>query len=531
MYPQVTQFETRDLLVRQQLELLRAREAAARKADAKPRSRRLRIGPARPLSAVAAALLQFPRKLLAGLALLCVLAAGGAASARADDNTVSTYILVGAAESGLPDGLAQQVAAGGGSITYTLPEIGVAIATSTDSGFAADASSIAGLRSVIPDVALAQEPDMTTTTVENPPTSGDDDRLFDMQWALDAIDAPEAWATGARGAGARVAVLDAGIDIDHPDLAPNLNLALSRSFIPGLPVAAPPTGPPSFTGPPHHGTWTAGIIAAADNGIGTIGVAPEAELVALRVCPDNARRCPDSAILAALVYAAQIDADVINLSLQATLERRGFVDRDGTYVSAAEVAELLVAFTRAFDFAHRQGATIVTAAGNQARDLDADQDTVQLLAQPPHAITVAATGPQGWALDPSTDLDLPACYSNYGQSVIDLAAPGGNIDCSLPFPPPLPWSRCTVVITLPCWAFDPVVGPTINGWSINWGTSAAAPHVAGVAALVIGAHGGQMNPDKVEAILRATADDLGKPGLDDHYGHGRVNAARAVGAS
>jgi subtilisin family serine protease len=72
-------------------------------------------------------------------------------------------------------------------------------------------------------------------------------------------------------------------------------------------------------------------------------------------------------------------------------------------------------------------------------------------------------------------------------------------------------SFCTVVITLPCFAFDTVVGPTINGWSVNFGTSAATPHVAGVAALVIGAHGGQMNPDAVEAILRASADDLGKP--------------------
>jgi subtilisin family serine protease len=416
-------------------------------------------------------------------------------------------------------------------MTYALPEIGVAIVSSSDARFAASASSIAGLRSVIPDVALAQEPETTSPLVGNPPTSGDDDRFFDMQWGLDAIDAPEAWATGARGAGARVAVLDAGIDIDHPDLAPNLNLALSRSFIPGLPVAAPPTGPPSFTGPPHHGTWTAGIIAAADNGVGTIGVAPEAELVALRVCPDSARRCPDSAILAALVYAAQIDADVINLSLQGWLPRRGFVDADGTDVSAADVAELLVATTRAFDFAHRQGATIVAAAGNQALNLDADQDGVQLFAQMPHVIAVAATGPRGWGSDQTTNLDLPACYSNYGSSVIDLAAPGGNIDCALPFLPPLPWSWCTVVITLPCWAFDLVAGPTINGWSVNWGTSAAAPHVAGVAALVIGAHGGRMNPDAVEAILRSTADDLGKPGADDFYGHGRVNAASAVGVS
>jgi subtilisin family serine protease len=456
--------------------------------------------------------------------LLCTLAVPMHAAAMTGEATTSTYILV-AADDSLPPALAEQIAARGGSITFALPKLGVAIVTSADAGFAAGASSIAGVRSVIPDVATA----LDTAAFANPPTSSDDDRFFNMQWALDAIDAPEAWSLGARGAGARVAVLDTGIDIDHPDLAPNLNLALSRSFIPGLPVAAPP-GPPSFAGPPHHGTWVAGIIAAADNGLGTIGVAPQAELVALRVCPDNGRGCPYSAVLAAVDYAAQIDADVINLSLGSSLPRRGFIDANGTYVSAADTAELIVALTRAFDFAHRHGATIVTVTQNQARDLDSDQDTVQLLAQLPHAVAVAATGPRGWGSDPTTNLDLPACYSNYGQSVVDLAAPGGNVDCTLPFPPPQPWTFCKVVITLPCFSFDLVVGPTADGWTFSFGTSAAAPHVTGVAALVIGAHGGTMNPDVVEAVLRSTADDLGKPGVDDFYGSGRVNAARAVAA-
>lgn len=444
------------------------------------------------------------------------------AAATTADGTQSTYILV-AADNALPRGLAQAVEARGGSLTYELPEIGVAIASSADAAFVTNALSIAGLQAVVPDVAS----ELDTRAFASPQASTEDDRFFNMQWALDAIDAPEAWATGARGAGARVFVLDSGIDTDHPDLSANLNLALSTSFIPGVPVAAAPSGP-SFTAPPHHGTWVAGIIAAADNGIGTIGVAPRAEIVAVRICPDSGRGCPDSALLEGLVYAAENGADVINLSVDFVLQRHGFTDAQGHDVTAADVAALLVAWTRALDLAHQRGATIVGIAGNQARDLDSDADVVHL-AQLPHVIATAATGPSGWALNPATDLDLPACYSNYGKSVVDLSAPGGNVTGSCVFPPPPPWPFCKVVVTLPCFAFDAVVGPTVDGWSVNVGTSAAAPHVAGVAALVIGAHGGTMDPDAVEAVLRASADDLGKPGVDDFYGQGRVNAARAVG--
>jgi subtilisin family serine protease len=432
----------------------------------------------------------------------------------------TTYILI-AQQDSLPPGLEAQVAAIGGSISLALPDIGVAVATSADPAFAAGASSLPGLRSVVRDLPLLLDAGAAGAI-----GSGEDDDFFDMQWALDAIDAPEAWAGGARGAGVRVAVLDSGIDVDHPDLAPNLNLALSTSFIPGVGVAAPP-GPPSFTGPPHHGTWVAGIIASADNGVGTIGVAPEAEIVAIRVCFDDGR-CTLSAVLAGLAYAAAIDADVVNLSLQGFVDRHGFVDVDGNVVSASDVAEMLLAINRAFQLTHHERTTNIVITGNNGRDLDADADLVQLFAQSPHTIAVAATGPVGWALDPTTDVDQHACYSNYGQSVVDLAAPGGNVDCSQPFPPPPPWVLCTVVITLPCFGFDLVVGPSADGWSVGFGTSAAAPHVAGVAALVIGVHGGDMNPEAVEAALRASADDLGQPGLDGYYGHGRVNAARAI---
>ena len=79
------------------------------------------------------------------------------------------------------------------------------------------------------------------------------------------------------------------------------------------------------------------------------------------------------------------------------------------------------------------------------------------------------------------------------------------------------------------WAFDLVlVADQKKSWVWASGTSFAGPHVAGVAALVIGAHGGSLDPDQVRTILEQSADDLGKPGNDDFYGAGRVNALRAV---
>lgn len=86
---------------------------------------------------------------------------------------------------------------------------------------------------------------------------------------------------------------------------------------------------------------------------------------------------------------------------------------------------------------------------------------------------------------------------------------------------------------LPCYYFDNVWGPWSSAafpWTVVSGTSTAAPHVSGVAALIIGKNGGQMNPDKVEQALRKGADDLGARGKDPYYGNGRVNAVGSLNA-
>ena len=132
----------------------------------------------------------------------------------------------------------------------------------------------------------------------------------------------------------------------------------------------------------------------------------------------------------------------------------------------------------------------------------------------------------------ATNFDLPASYTNFGQSVVDFAGPGGDFV--------LPGEHlCTkalndgTTLTIRCWILDMVIGPcrgpaaSTTDYCFGAGTSAAAPAVSGVAALIMSAHRG-ISAARVESMLRASADDLGKPGQDAYYGHGRVNAARAI---
>lgn len=440
---------------------------------------------------------------------------------------VSTaYLLVGSAPE-LPGDLAARVRGSGGSVETLLPEIGVALVSSTDPRFAQRAASIGGIGWVAPDLGLRWIAPVRTAPLDsemfgNPPTSGDDDFFVDLQWGLDAVDAPEAWTAGLRGNGARIAIIDSGIDSGHPDLAPNLNPALSASFVPG--EAFDFVEPfPEFS----HGTHVAGIAAAADNAFGVIGVAPEAEIVAIKVFSTETGEGNFSWLIQALVHAALVEADVANMSLGAMLSRRGEVfDAEGELVArvpARAIQGLTVALQRAAQFAAGRGVTLIASAGNQGVNGDRDKDRIHVPSDLPHVISISATGPNGWAVDPATDLDLRAFFTNFGRSTIDFAGPGGNVDFDLLASGALCTVGVLIPVTVPCWVFDLVFSTTSGSWAWAAGTSMAAPHATGVAALIVGANGGSMHPRRVGAALARTADDLGKPGNDETYGGGRVN--------
>ncbi|MFC5576716.1 S8 family serine peptidase [Lysobacter niabensis] len=420
---------------------------------------------------------------------------------------------------------ARKIEAAGGTITRTLPKIGVAFVESSDTAFRSRAAKVQGVRSVVPDVAfqaeLPEAVDEISEDFVNPPgAAGENDFLFNLQWGHAAIDAAGAWNAGYRGAGVRVAVLDSGIRCNHPDLASNLLAADSISFVPTEPSYCNTSGS-------SHGTHTSGTILGADNGTGIIGVAPEAKLIAVKVLSAATGGGSFEGIIAGIVHAADHGADVINMSLGV---------RGGLEVGGKDTAELINATKRAVAYARKQNAITIVSAGNDGRDLDHDSgvsvcDTDGTCfranlrafpAQVPGVVSVSALAPEGWALNSSVSLDPLASYSNYGQSAIGFGAPGG--DARLPGT-----ANCVVSgIGAPCWVFDMVLSSTLTGWGWSAGTSMAAPHVSGVAALIVGKHGGELAPSEVERILRASADDLGKPGNDDAYGAGRVNAAKAM---
>jgi lantibiotic leader peptide-processing serine protease len=454
------------------------------------------------------------RRITVLLAMLGLLATMLVTSAGADIDTHRSYLII--SPRALPADLTSAVAAAGGTVTNTIPEVAIAVASSSEPDFPERA---AHLGTVVPNLRLqwvdparaVQGP--SVQQLDDPPFSGSDDFFFDLQWGHAAIAAVDAWNAGERGAGARVAVLDTGYDLTHPDLVPNINLDLSADMTgEGLQYTLPD--------PFSHGTHVAGTIAAAENDFGVIGVAPEAELVLVKVLSDEGSGTFED-VIAGIVHAGNVGADVINMSLGGELPRRGVPEED---LSAAGAAVLANAVGRATTYAYRQGATVIASAGNDASDGDKDQDLLHLPSDAPFVLSIAATAPIGWATDPlTTFLDNPASYTNHGRSVIDLAAPGGDFvypgeeDCAV------------AGLVRPCWVFDLVFSTGNGGWYWSAGTSMAAPHAAGVAALIVGANGGSLHPARVERALVRSADDLGPAGRDPFYGMGRVNAGNAAG--
>jgi subtilisin family serine protease len=248
------------------------------------------------------------------------------------------------------------------------------------------------------------------------------DPLRPQQWNLDMVEADAAWTT-TTGAGATVAIVDSGVQADHPDLAGRL--------IAGYDVVENDATPQDANG---HGTHVTGIVGAATgNGVGVAGVAPSARLMPVRVLDADGSGTEDG-VAAGIDWARAHGADVINLSLGSEVP----------IIGATQAGALDAAMRRALD----AGIIVVAAAGN---------DGVPVCEQPAAAAGLVCVG----AVDRRAE---HALYSSFGSG-LGLVAPGGSA---------LPTAGEGVLS-----AYPPA------GYAELSGTSQATPHVSGVAALLV----------------------------------------------
>ncbi len=341
--------------------------------------------------------------------------------------------------------------------------------------------------------------------------------FYARQWNMRAVGADVAWAAGALGSSSvSVFILDSGIDYLYPDVnglvdqSRSINL-LGTFNVGGVPFTEADTvakyfpGRAAYTDLFFHGTHVAATVSSV--GFAAAGVTSRTTLVAVKVCA-YLNICPTSSILGGVIYAADNGADVMNLSLGGSFAKAG----NGKFIGL---------LNKTYNYARSKGTTIVVSAGNSAIDLDHDGNSYKSYCSTPATICVSATGPTFRASvnGPFTDVNAPAYYTNYGRSAINVAAPGGNSGVNANFV----YAACsqTSLVIPVCQTGIFIVG--------SQGTSMAAPHVSGAAALLVA--GGVTNPAQVRAALQNTADDLGQEGTDPFYGKGFLNVARAVGAT
>ncbi|MGS2619019.1 S8 family serine peptidase [Micromonospora sp. LZ34] len=320
------------------------------------------------------------------------------------------------------------------------------------------------------------------------------DPLYDKQWGLGQIRAEQAWRTST-GAGVVIAVVDTGVDLNHPDLASKL--VPGATFVDCGPTSCGngdwrgPNGQPDASD--EHGTHVAAIAAAATgNGVGVAGVAPDAKIMPIKVLEAGSGSFAD--IAAGIRYAADHGAKVVNLSLGAL---------PGSQVLTLTGLESEA--TEAIAYAQGKGVAVIAAAGNETAPLC---DTP---AWEPGALCVAATDRNG----------VKAWYSNLGvkADLRAVAAPGGaglvNCDDDV-------WS------SVPRGTGSATCGQ--GDYDAYAGTSMATPYVSGVAALLFAQN---RSLDNVYSVLMSTARTpvVGLRGVyTPLYGWGVVDAEAAVAA-
>lgn len=437
---------------------------------------------------------------------------------------------------------AQRVAAAGGTVVAAYDQIGVLVATSSNTAFESKVAG-KGVEAVASanglGTLLAEDETVELSDAEVADASGDPaaEPLWNLQWDMTQIDVPQAQAITTGSSSVVVGVLDSGISSSHPDLKSQIAYDQSASCIGGVADTSEAAWNPTTS---DHGTHVAGTIAAAINGVGMAGVAPGVKVASVKVVNDDGYIYPEAAICGFL-WAADHGMPVTNNSY--------FIDPwEFNCVNDPRQRPVWQAVQRAIRYSNAQGTLTIASAGNSNVDLQhkfvdsaspndgsspVEDRTItgacrDLPAEAAGVVTVSAVGPA----------ELKSYYSSYGQGVVDVAAPGGDSR----------WRN--YLVSTPA---DMILSTTFNtaaktnGWGYKQGNSMASPHVAGVAALALSAHPG-MKPGQLASFLERTSTPLTCPdGVYDprpnlpvyqatcsggarngFYGAGNVNALNVV---
>jgi subtilisin family serine protease len=509
------------------------------------------------------------RALAVALGAALTLAAGAGAA-----NHVVLY-----KQHAVPADAATSIALAGGTLVHAYPEIGVAIAASDDPAFAATIRRDRKVAGASATDGFVTRLDVEALEAEGPPPGDlpnapatDADTLSPLQWDMRQIHTPEAHAITGGSPAVTVGILDTGVDKDHPDLVQNIDFAKSASCESGAPVS----DPAAWDDRNGHGTHTGGTVAAANNGFGITGVAPNVKIAAVKSSLDSGFFFPEM-VVCAFMWSGIQHMDVTNNSYFA--DPFYFNCMNDHLQHAIWKAEY-----RAARFAMQEGVTHVAASGNFSDDLaHPTRDIVSpdfppgseeerrvrnnckvMPVEAPGVIGVNANSNRQQTDDNEEPDYLKSFYSNYGVGVSDVVAPGG--DSIFGQTPESVNGRVlsTWPAEIPCTRFvqDPPPPPAPTAvYCYLQGTSMASPHAAGVAALIVSRFGdadnpqnGHMRPGAVQARLEQTSDPQPCPtalpagyaaftsvandapqecqgngnGYSSWYGHGQINAFRAV---
>ncbi|MEV0810136.1 S8 family serine peptidase [Micromonospora sp. NPDC050200] len=420
----------------------------------------------------------------------------------------------------------------GGQVVQSWPQIGVVIAKSSKADFAAAVRTMPGiagagasrnLAELAPGGGAAAAGSTSLEKVEGAMSAADvkaaataataaaEEPLAAYQWDMRMIKSDKAHAISTGSRDVLVGVLDVGVDATHPDLAPNIDpvnsVGCTNSGVPDTsPAAWVPTGL-------SHGTHVAGTIAAARNGVGIVGVAPNVRIASIKVGDDSGKIYPEYAICG-FVWAAEHGMEVTNSSYFVDPWYRWCND-DADQRAAAEGVR------RAIDYSARKDVVNVAALGNSNWDLahtiidenspnNGDgHDPITPRVTTEACTTVPAEVPGVVGVSSVGAKALKSHFSNYGVGDTDVTAPGGA-SFQHPDTPDMPGS---VLSTL-----------AGGGWGFMMGTSMASPHVAGVLALIRSTHP-DWSAQQTIAALQRDADPLPcPPGIYDPGGWGIYKA-------